>query len=249
MNYPVPAYLTFYVLGGSVAAIAGVLIAVRRGLKLSGWAGRERGTGSIAALLAAWFAASLIPGWLEVYHSQRIPTIQYGLLLPMAAVLAWFWSGTFLRRVVMAVPQSWMAGVQVYRVLGLIFLVLYAQGRMPGEFAWSAGVGDIAVGLLAIPAGMAYVRRPQAGAGWLRAWNLLGMTDLIVAVTLGLLTSPSPLQRLAFDRPNEWISEFPLVMIPVFLVPLSFLLHLASLWKLRQTETVEGREAMRAAGA
>jgi hypothetical protein len=42
-------------------------------------------------------------------------------------------------------------------------------------------------------------------------------------------------QLLALDRPNELIGSFPLVMIPVFLVPLSVLLHLASLKKLRQT--------------
>jgi len=36
--------------------------------------------------------------------------------------------------------------------------------------------------------------------------------------------------------PNELISAFPLVMVPVFSVPLSILLHLASLKKLRQTE-------------
>jgi hypothetical protein len=41
---------------------------------------------------------------------------------------------------------------------------------------------------------------------------------------------------LAFDAPNELISAFPLVMVPVFLVPLSILLHLASLKKLRQTK-------------
>ncbi len=70
----------------------------------------------------------------------------------------------------------------------------------------------------------------------LRAWNLLGIADLIVAVTTGFLTSPSPLQVLALDRPNELISWFPLAMIPVFLVPLSLLLHLASLQKLREVE-------------
>ena len=42
---------------------------------------------------------------------------------------------------------------------------------------------------------------------------------------------------LAFGAPNELISAFPLAMIPVFLVPLSILLHLASLKKLQQTRT------------
>jgi hypothetical protein len=66
------------------------------------------------------------------------------------------------------------------------------------------------------------------------AENLFGLADLVVAVTTGFLTSPSAFQLFAFDLPNELISQFPLVLIPVFLVPLSVLLHLASLTKLRR---------------
>ena len=59
-------------------------------------------------------------------------------------------------------------------------------------------------------------------------------------MTTGFLTSPSAFQLFAFDLPNELISQFPLVLIPVFLVPLSVLLHLASL-----TTTIEKSHALR----
>src|SRR5438309_11869707 len=141
-----------------------------------------------------------------------------------------------LERVIDAVPQAWIVGVQLYRASGLIFLVLYAAGRLPGAFALPAGVGDVIVGVIAPLVGVAYARNPHNTAALVRAWNVFGIADLIVAVGTGLLTSPSPLQMLSFDAPNELISAFPLVMVPVFLVPLSILLHLASLKKLRQTE-------------
>jgi hypothetical protein len=98
----------------------------------------------------------------------------------------------------------------------------------------------VIVGLLAPVVGIAYMRGVRWSTGLLWAWNLLGIADLVVAVTTGFLTSPSPLQLLALDRPNELISSFPLAMIPVFLVPLSLLLHLASLQKLRQVEREVG---------
>jgi hypothetical protein len=47
-------------------------------------------------------------------------------------------------------------------------------------------------------------------------WNLLGLADIVVAVTTGFLSSPSPIQLFAFDNPNTLIMAFPLVMIPVF---------------------------------
>jgi hypothetical protein len=65
------------------------------------------------------------------------------------------------------------------------------------------------------------------------AWNLFGIADLVIAIATGFLTSPSPLQLFAFSIPNEIISAYPLVLVPVYLVPLSVLLHLASLAKLR----------------
>jgi hypothetical protein len=241
MNNLIPDFLTPYVLIGTVAVVAAVLFGLRSTLKAAGLPVRERqrafwgGSG----LLAAWLVAALLPSWLGFYHGRPsgVPTIQYGLLIPIVAGVALFWQWPALRRIIELVPQQWMVSIQFYRVLGVIFLVLYAGGRLPGEFAWPAGAGDAMVGLLAPLAGIAYARGWRGSAGWLRAWNLLGIGDLVVAVATGFLSSPSPLQMLAFDRPNDLITSFPLVLIPVFLVPLSVLLHLASLEKLRQTET------------
>jgi hypothetical protein len=90
--------------------------------------------------------------------------------------------------------------------------------------------------LLAPAAALAYARRGPNAANWIRSWNFLGIADLVIAVTTGFLTSPSPLQKLAFDQPNRLITAFPLVLVPVFLVPMSILLHFASLKKLAQEQ-------------
>jgi hypothetical protein len=243
MNFSVLDYLPVYVFGGSVAAVAAVLIGAHRGLKGAGWPDRDRKTAirSIATLLIVWFFAELGPAWLGLYRgtTSGIPTIQYGMLIPLVIAGVLFWRWRLLRRVIEAVPQTWMAGVQLYRILGVIFLVLYAAGKLPGVFAWPAGIGDVITGLLAPVVGIAYARRPQPMAGRLRAWNLFGIGDLIVAVTTGFLTSPSRMQMFAFDKPNELIGACPLVMIPVFLVPLAVMLHLASLKKLWKPEAAQ----------
>lgn len=233
----IPDYLTPYVLSGTLAIIASVLFGLYRALKRARWpdGDRRRAVKIGAVLLIAWFFAALLPSWFGLYRgsSSRLPTVQYGLLIPivLGVILSRRWR--ILGRVIEAVPQEWIVGVQLYRALGLIFLVLYAAGRLPGVFAWPAGGGDVIVGLLAPVVGIAYARRRGDAAGVVRAWNLFGLVDLAVAVATGFLTSPSPVQMLAFDAPNELITTFPLVMIPVFLVPLSVLLHLASLKKLR----------------
>jgi hypothetical protein len=243
-------WLVVLVVGGSVATLAAALIGINRALQGAGWPDRDRkrATGGVGALMIAWFVAALVSALLGFYQGTRVPTIEFGLLLPLLAGVVLFWKWRLLRDVVDALPQSWIVGVQFFRVEGAIFLVLLAMGRLPGVFAWPAGVGDIVVGLLAPVAGAAYMRRPDAMAGRLRAWNLLGLLDLVVAVTTGFLSSPSPLQQLAFDRPNVLITAFPLVMIPVFLVPLAVLLHLASLRKLRHADERRGGMVRREGG-
>jgi hypothetical protein len=63
---------------------------------------------------------------------------------------------------------------------------------------------------------------------------------MTVAVTTGFLTSPSAFQAFSIDAPNELISAYPLVLVPVFAVPLSVLLHVASLIKLGRETTHRG---------
>jgi hypothetical protein len=231
---------------GSVAVVATLLIGLHRVLRSAAW-DRDRGRAfwSVAALLVAWFLAALLTVGLGFYQGSptRIPTIQYGLLIPIAAGVVLFWRWPVLQRIIESAPQEWIVSVQVYRALGLTFLVLYAEGRLPGAFALPAGCGDVLVGVLAPIVGIAVARQWRGSRSLLRAWNLLGIADLVVAVSTGFLSSPSPFQMLAFDRPNELLGVFPLAMIPVFLVPLSILLHLASLHKSRQTKTSPARFA------
>jgi len=87
--------------------------------------------------------------------------------------------------------------------------------------------------LLAPIVALGYARRQRGAERRVLAWNVFGLLDLVVAVAMGFLTSPSPFQLLSLDAPNQLITAFPLVTVPVFAVPLSVLLHLASLAKLR----------------
>ena len=241
MNNFVPGYLPFYVLIGTVAVVAAVLFELRGALRRTGLPVRDRRRSFWrgSALLVAWFFAALVTSWSGSYQGalSRVPTLQYALLIPIVVGVALFRRWSAFKRIIDSVPQRWIVSVQVYRVMGLIFLVLYAGGRLPGAFAVPAGVNDVVVGLFAPIVGIACVSGSRRSGGLLWAWNLFGIGDLVVAAVTGFLTSPSRLQMLALDRPNELISAFPLVMIPAFLVPLAVLLHPASLQKLRQSET------------
>ena len=217
--------MTVSVLAVSVGALFTVLWGLRAVIHRAG-----------AFLLVGWFFVALLSSWLGFYQGApgRIPTIEFGLLVPIIAGLLFYWRSPRARRIVSGASQGLLVGIQIYRIEGLIFLLLLAAGRMPRVFAFPAGVGDVAVGLLAPVVAWSFTRGLRGSKGVLLAWNLLGLADLAVALTTGFLSSPSPAQMLAFDQPNTLITAFPIVMIPVFLVPLAILLHLASLEKLRR---------------
>jgi hypothetical protein len=64
-------------------------------------------------------------------------------------------------------------------------------------------------------------------------WNLLGILDLVVAVSVGGLSS-----AFASGAPGEVttgpMAQLPLVLIPAYLVPLFVILHLAALFQARR---------------
>ena len=232
----IPEFLPYYVLAGTAAIVAAMLYGLNSALMRAHWPAQERRRAVLGAgvILLGWLAAAIALGAAGVYHvaADGIPTIQYGIFVPIAIGLALLWRSALASRMLEAVPQPWLVGVQLYRALGVIFLVLYAAGQLPSLFAWPAGVGDIAVGLAAPIVGLAYARAPREGAGLVRAWNIFGILDLVVAVTMGFATAPSALRLIDVQPTSELMTVLPMVLIPTFLVPLSIVLHVASLKKL-----------------
>ena len=229
-----PTYVTYFMLLSSIGIIAAALAGLR--VAVADWEQAQRAATlrTATVLLLLWFAAAVALSYAGAFRGtpSSQPTIEFGIFVPLLIGVVWLWRSATAKRLLDAVPQSWLVGLQFYRVLGAIFLLMYAQGRMPAAFALPAGAGDVAVGLLAPIVAVAYARGVAGRELLVVGWNLLGLLDLASAITTGFLTSPSPLQVLSLDAPNQLISEYPLVLVPVFGVPLAVLLHVASLVKL-----------------
>src|ERR1700674_4149746 len=234
----IPTYLPYFVGTGTAAMLVAVLYGLNRALAAAAWPAHQRRRAFLvsATILVGWLAVAIALSAAGIYHvnASTIPTIQYGILLPILIGALLIWRSEAAKRILDAVPQQWIVSVQLYRALGVVFLILYE--KLPSLFTWPAGVGDIAIGLLAPVVGLAYARAPREAGGLVKAWNVFGILDLIVAVTTGFLTAPSLLQPIEIQPTSELMTVLPMVLIPVFLVPLSIVLHLASLAKLSRDE-------------
>lgn len=246
--------LILYGLVTTSTSAAAILWVLWLGLTRAGLASsaRVRWWSVTAAIIAAWFLSF---AWLGAHSffaalaGPTVPTLPFAVFLPIPIGVWYTLRNSATRNAVAAISQAALIGVQFYRVIGLIFVVYALRGELPSVFGYPAGYGDIAVGLLAIVSAWALATGKAFARPLAYLWNALGMLDLGVALTLGILTSPGPFHHLSLDHPNMLASRYPLVMIPVFLVPLSLMLHILSFWKLRQERGVAEHFKQQAATA
>lgn len=187
--------------------------------------------------LSAWAGAAIFLGSRNMFriHEDVVlpPPIAAAAMLPILIGFLAFQYWEPFRRLIFRLPQHWLIALQVYRITGGVFLVIYGLDLVPGVFALTSGWGDLITGLLAIPvAYFCYKQTPWAKKTAV-AWNYLGLVELIILIPFGLLSSPSPIQTLALEQPNLVTSTWPSVLAPTFHVPLGILLHIFSLAMLR----------------
>lgn len=204
--------------------------------------GATRLTVSIA--LAIWFVLVVSLGAAGAFivpaGSPPVP-IAAAVGAPLLLFFAALRLSQPFRDFVLALDLRLVAGMQAWRWAGFGFLALYAHEVLPAMFALPAGLGDMAIGVTAPWMILALVRQPAfaASAAFMR-WNLLGILDLVVAVSLGTLSAV-----LSTGAPGEIsaapMATLPLLLIPAFLVPLFLMLHTAAL--------MQGRQLARARGA
>jgi hypothetical protein len=210
------------------------------------WLGLERTDLVPGQRLTTWLAV-MIPYtlWFAVAWSAAIngvfltgasplPALPLAIFLPVIIGAPLLLLSKRVGQVLDAMPASWLVALQLYRVFGSWALAAWLRGAMPGVFALPAGTGDVLTGLFAVPAAIAVATGTARGRRAAIAWNILGLADFAVAITLGLVTSPGRFQLIVPDVSSIGAGAYPGVLTPAFVVPSSILLHLLSLRQLRR---------------
>jgi hypothetical protein len=200
--------------------------------------------GLLSVVLVGWVSVAQYLGAANTYAATgetAVPIVLLGLLIPIAVAAIGLWRSESITRLVSAIPLHWLVAAQVYRVAGGIFLALWADGRLPWQFALPAGMGDVATGGVAVVVAARLAQNAIGARRTAYAWCLFGIADLVVAISMGAMTSPGRVHLLALEAPNLLISSYPLVMVPTFAVPLALMLHGLVLWRLRRGAVSTGR--------
>ena len=184
-------------------------------------------------IIVVWFLFSLSASALHLFqtNANRFGAgVAVAALTPLVVFSLWFAASKGFRQFSLSLNPRALTSVQAGRIFGFTFLLLESRSILPAVFAFPAGYGDMAIGATA-----AFVAWKLADPGHRNTfilWQLLGIMDLTLAVGLGttaFLLDPHGVPMLA-------MTVLPLSLIPTFLVPLYFILHIiciaqASSWK------------------
>lgn len=199
--------------------------------------------GALAIWLVVVFLLGAAGAFVRPPGTPPIP-ILIGATVPLVVFLAVYRGSAAFRAFILAIDLLLATAIQAWRAGGLGFLALYAHGVLPAVFAWPAGLGDIAIGVTAPWVTLALVRRPDfANSRVFAVWNLLGILDLFVAVSVGALSSILA-SGVAGEVTTGPMAQLPLVLIPVYLVPLFIMLHLTALFQTQRRASIEHSHGM-----
>ena len=174
------------------------------------------GDKSVLLILSGWAciaSAAGVAGWLERVTAPMIAGIVWALTI---LVLIACWKILSLQAWVMNVDLRWLVRLHLVRFVGIYFLILSSRGQLPFAFAAPAGVGDILVAILAV---ILLVVADTRNWSILILWNTIGLTDILFVVLLALRLGLADWQSMHALR------EFPLSLLPTFIVPLIIASH------------------------
>ena len=189
----------------------------------------------ILAGLIGWYGLVYFLGQTGFFGQNPffLPHIVFGFII-LFFVLKFLYSLPILQKIADSIPAHWLVGIQVFRFMGIGFLTFYSLGLIPGEFAIPTGWGDVFIGITAVPVAFFLWSKRSFAKRLAIWWNYLGIADLCLAIIVGSATFPRPFQMLSATPDNLLIAMFPLVMVPLFAVPLSLLLHFFTLRALKR---------------
>jgi hypothetical protein len=171
-----------------------------------------------------------------VFSVNAVPPRVFALTtIPLTFILFAIIGNTGLfKKLLRSVRLESLIALHVFRLLGVFFIILYYYRLLHPGFAFSAGMGDIITGLLALP-GAKWVAE---GRPWsikaVYVWNILGALDIVTLLVIATITTIKSVSSGEIGDPE--MTMFPFVWFPAFAPATILFLHTIVFRKLIQVK-------------
>jgi len=189
-----------------------------------------------AGLIGGWFVFAVLASALGLFTNTSNGigvAVALAAGVPLVAFGIWLAVPEGFRNFALSLNPRVLTFAHSWRILGLVLVVLALRGILPDVFALPAGVGDMLIGATA-PLVALKLATPNHRASFI-AWQLLGMGDLVMAVSLGVTAGMLGSQGASISP----MTVLPLSLVPTFIVPLLFMSHVVCIAQARRWPAAE----------
>ena len=195
-------------------------------------------TRTVFAIGAAWFLLVLvtaISGGFNYSAGERPLSILLAVTLPVIVFSTCYFSIPSFKEWVLAIDMRRLILLHSWRMIGMGFVFLYFQDRLPALFALPAGIGDAMAAIGAVFLGIAlYENKESVSKSRIWQWNAFGLIDFFLAVSLGVLTRTGEVLHTHGQVGSDLMGSFPTAIVPGFFVPMYIITHLIIFAQLRR---------------
>ncbi|AIM37861.1 hypothetical protein KO02_15080 [Sphingobacterium sp. ML3W] len=186
--------------------------------------------------LIVWLAIQAVLTLLNIYSSNIEyfpPTILLFGSLPTIFIII----GLFLtqkgRLFIDSLPLINLTYLNIARVpVELVLFWLFLNKAIPELMTFEGRNFDVLAGISAPIFAYFGLTKRKISRKVILLWNFICLALLLNIVINAFLSTPSPVQKFAFDQPNIAILHFPFSWLPTFIVPVVLFGHLTSIRQL-----------------
>ena len=189
--------------------------------------GKDKG---LLVLLIIWFVYVALVSYsgLLIDTKARPPRFML-MMIPVIALSIVAYKFSAAKKL----QESSLIAIHTLRILVEIGLYrLFLWGKIPQLMTFEGINFDIVFGVSAIVVlTFRFLSSSPLPLKLFRIWNYVGLIFLSIIVTVAILSSPLPIQLLAFEQPNIAVLFFPFTFLPALIVALVLLSHFHLLGK------------------
>lgn len=185
--------------------------------------------------LLAWFALQGAISYSGFYlKTDGFPPRFLFLMLPPLITTIIIFITKKGRQLLDTINLEWLTYIHTIRVVvEAVFYQLFLYHLMPQEMTFKGHNFDIIIGFSAPIIAYFGIRKQIIKPVWLIVWNVLGLLFLFNAVIHGVLSAPTPFQKISLEQPNLAVFHYPFTYTVCLIVPIVYFSHFAAIRKLR----------------
>lgn len=155
-----------------------------------------------------------------------------GIFPPILTILLLFLTKKG-RQFIDSLPLKNLTYLNVVRIpVEIVLFWLFLNKAVPELMTFEGRNFDILAGITAPVVAYFGLTKQRVRRNGILLWNFICLGLLVNIVVNALFSTPSPIQKFAFDQPNIAILNFPFSWLPIFIVPVVLFGHLTSIRQL-----------------